>query len=43
MFNSNDGYSLADIAAATGNSRGGYGGDGFFGGSGWQKICPIVW
>ena len=35
MFNNENGYSLADIAAATGN--GGYGGgDGFFGGNGWQ-------
>lgn len=32
MFNSNGGYSLADIAAATGNERG-YG-DGFMGGNG---------
>ena len=33
MFNNENGYSLADIAAAT--SGGGYGNDGFFGGSGW--------
>ena len=42
MFNSNDGYSLADIAAATGNGRGGYGGDGFFGGSGWWIILLFL-
>lgn len=28
MFNSNNGYSLADIAAATGNNNGFAGGDG---------------
>ena len=39
MFNSNDGYSLADIAAATGN---GYGNDGFFGGSGWWIILLFL-
>lgn len=40
MFNSNDGYSLADIAAA---SRGSYGGDGFFGGSsGWWIILLFL-
>lgn len=40
MFNSENGYSLADIAAATG--RGGYGGDGFFGGSGWWIILLFL-
>ena len=39
MFNSNDGYSLADIAAATGN---GYSNDGFFGGSGWWIILLFL-
>lgn len=46
MFNNeNGGYSLADIAAATGNGRGGYGGsggDGFFGGSGWWIILLFL-
>jgi len=45
MFNSESGYSLADIAAATGNGRGGYGGfggDGFFGGSGWWIILLFL-
>ena len=45
MFNSENGYSLADIAAATGNGRGGfggYGGDGFFGGSGWWIILLFL-
>ena len=45
MFNSENGYSLADIAAATGASRGGYGGysgDGFFGGSGWWIILLFL-
>jgi len=32
MFNSDNGYSLADIAAATGANRGGYGSNGFLGG-----------
>ena len=40
MFNSENGYSLADIAAATG--RGGYGSDGFFGGSGWWIILLFL-
>ncbi len=40
MFNSENGYSLADIAAAT--SHGGYGGDGFFGGSGWWIILLFL-
>ncbi len=31
----NGGYSLADIAAATGNSGGNGGNDGFGGNSGW--------
>jgi hypothetical protein len=35
MFNS-DGYSLADIAAATGSN------DGFFGGSGWWIILLFL-
>lgn len=35
MFNSSNGYSLADIAAATGNGRND--GDGMWGGNGaWQ-------
>lgn len=38
MFNSESGYSLADIAAATGNS-----GDGFFGGgSGWWIVLLFL-
>ena len=37
MFNSNTGYSLADIAAATGNRDGGFFGNGF-GGDGWWII-----
>lgn len=41
MFNNENGYSLADIAAATGN--GGYGGnDGFFGGNGWWIILLFL-
>lgn len=39
MFNSDGGYSLADIATATGNS---YGSDGFFGGSGWWIILLFL-
>ena len=39
MFNSENGYSLADIAAATGN---GIGNDGFFGGSGWWIILLFL-
>ena len=39
MFNSENGYSLADIAAATGN---GMGNDGFFGGSGWWIILLFL-
>lgn len=44
MFNSENGYSLADIAAATGASRGGYGSDGFFGGGygGWWIILLFL-
>jgi len=44
MFNSENGYSLADIAAATGASRGGYGNDGFFGGGygGWWIILLFL-
>lgn len=45
MFNSENGYSLADIAAATSGGRGGYGGyggDGFFGGSGWWIILLFL-
>lgn len=42
MFNSENGYSLADIAAATGASHGGYAGDGFFGGSGWWIILLFL-
>ena len=43
MFNSENGYSLADIAAATGANRGGYGNDGFFGGSnGWWIILLFL-
>ena len=34
------GYSLADIAAATGNS-GGNNNDGFGGGNGWQKSANV--
>ena len=40
MFNNENGYSLADIAAATGGSNG-YG-DGFFGGSGWWIILLFL-
>ena len=40
MFNNENGYSLADIAAATGN--GGYGNDGFFGGNGWWIILLFL-
>ena len=40
MFNNENGYSLADIAAATGG--GGYGNDGFFGGSGWWIILLFL-
>ena len=40
MFNNDSNYSLADIAAATGN--GGYGNDGFFGGSGWWIILLFL-
>ena len=36
MFNNENGYSLADIAAATGSS------DGFFGGSGWWIILLFL-
>ena len=39
MFNNENGYSLADIAAATGN---GMNGDGFFGGSGWWIILLFL-
>jgi hypothetical protein len=40
MFNSNDGYSLSDIAAATGNRSGGFlGGDGF---GGWWIILLFL-
>lgn len=44
MFNSENGYSLADIAAATGANRGGYGNDGFFGGGydGWWIILLFL-
>jgi hypothetical protein len=44
MFNSENGYSLADIAAATGASRGGYGNDGLFGGGygGWWIILLFL-
>lgn len=34
MFNSNEGYSLADIAAATGGRNDGYG-EGFMGNGAW--------
>ena len=37
MFNNENGYSLADIAAATGGSN-----DGFFGGSGWWIILLFL-
>ena len=39
MFNNENGYSLADIAAATGS---GYANDGFFGGSGWWIILLFL-
>lgn len=43
MFNSDNGYSLADIAAATNSNHYGYGGDGFFGGSnGWWIILLFL-
>ena len=38
MFNNENGYSLADIAAATGNGAN----DGFFGGSGWWIILLFL-
>lgn len=40
MFNTNNGYSLADIAAATGNN--GRNNDGFFGGDGWWIILLFL-
>ena len=40
MFNNENGYSLADIAAATGGN--GYGNDSFFGGSGWWIILLFL-
>ena len=40
MFNNENGYSLADIAAAT--NGGAYGNDGFFGGSGWWIILLFL-
>lgn len=43
MFNNSNGYSLADIAAATGNSRNNNNGDGFFGGDGaWILLLFIL-
>ena len=41
MFSSNNGYSLADIAAATGNNNGGFFGNGF-GGDGWWIIILFL-
>lgn len=41
MFNSNGGYSLADIAAATGRNEGGYG-DGFMGNGAWWIIILFL-
>ena len=41
MFSSNNGYSLADIAAATGNNNGGFFGNGF-GGDGWWVIILFL-
>ena len=41
MFSSNNGYSLADIAAATGNNNGGFFGNGF-GGDGWWVIVLFL-
>ncbi len=41
MFSSNNGYSLADIAAATGNRDGGFFGNGF-GGDGWWIIILFL-
>lgn len=41
MFNSNNGYSLADIAAATGNRGDGFFGNGF-GGDGWWIIILFL-
>jgi hypothetical protein len=38
MFNNENGYSLADIAAATGGAAN----DGFFGGSGWWIILLFL-
>ena len=39
MFNTNNGYSLSDIAAASGGGRGGFGG---FGGDGaWQRSATL--
>ena len=41
MFNNNNGYSLADIAAATGNRDGGFFGNGF-GSDGWWIIILFL-
>ena len=41
MFNSNEGYSLADIAAATGGRNDGYG-DGFMGNGAWWIIILFL-
>lgn len=41
MFNSNGGYSLADIAAATGNNNNGYG-NGFMGDGAWWIIILFL-
>ena len=41
MFSSNNGYSLADIAAATGNNNGGFFRNGF-GGDGWWIIILFL-
>ena len=41
MFSSNNGYSLADIAAVTDGNRGGFFGNGF-GGDGWWIIILFL-
>ena len=42
MFNNNSGYSLADIAAATGNRNGGDGFGGFNGDGAWIFLLFIL-
>ena len=42
MFNSSNGYSLADIAAATGGNNRGYGDDGMWGNGAWWIIILFL-